>query len=445
MKTGDTVQDGNGRSFQVGQLIGRGLWGKTYIAREDPSGSEWVLKLPLDPDAFSSDGEHLAKLCREIALETGRLLSQSGAPGLVRPEARFSTDQGVPILVMPRLGPSLGSRLESGATLGELLQAISAVTTILRALSGSLVVHGDLRRTNILSDGQGGWVLSDPATETFLRHLPTLARARGISPGWLPPEAQIRHEHGLSDPSVDSYALSMILLRGASKPRDGSAPPPPDEGLDKAALVALKDAVRTRLKDEPGNPRFHARLADRLATLLNRALSRETSPSPPYRFPRMDEFQARVEELSSLVQPRITHVGRVLLDRVARIGGLHHRRGGVLLLLGGLHPGRRDPRGHRMRNRAVRHGARPAVARRAVLLHASIAIPAVGSGSASTSPACLRVATACAWLSRSATLAWSPLRPKANCRSTPRPGTCHLVPNLGPSPYALPPETNPRR
>jgi len=314
MKTGDTVRDGNGRSFQVGQLIGRGLWGKTYIAREEPGGAEWILKLPLDADAFSTDGEHLAKLCREIALESGRLLSQAGG-GLVRPEARFSTELGVPVLVLPRLGPSLHARIEAGATLEELLQAVAAVASLLRSMTGPVRIHGNLRPTNILSDGHGGWLLSDPATETLLRHLPTLARARGISTAWLPPEARGRHERGLSDASVDSHALAAVLLRGASTPRDGAPPPLPDEGMDKAALVALKDAVRNRLKDEPSNPRFHARLADRLSTLLNRALSRETSPSPPYRFPRIDEFQARVEEIAALVQPRVTHVGRVLLDR----------------------------------------------------------------------------------------------------------------------------------
>ena len=50
MQTGDTVRDGRGRAFQVGQLLGRGLWGKTYSVREEPSGTEYVLKCPLSPD-----------------------------------------------------------------------------------------------------------------------------------------------------------------------------------------------------------------------------------------------------------------------------------------------------------------------------------------------------------------------------------------------------------
>ena len=83
MKTGDHVTNGRGRSFQVGQLIGRGLWGKCYLAREEPSGSEWVLKVPLGADDLPSDPPRLAEACREIAREQARLLEDSGNPALV--------------------------------------------------------------------------------------------------------------------------------------------------------------------------------------------------------------------------------------------------------------------------------------------------------------------------------------------------------------------------
>lgn len=316
MKTGDTVRDPGGRTFQVGQLIGRGLWGKTYTCREEPSGAEWILKAPLGPDAFPSDSEDMARICREIALEQARALAQAAGAGLVRAEARFVTDTGLPLLVMPRMATSLAARMEGGAQLQDVLEALAAVAQQLRGLAGSLRVHGNLRPTNILADGRGGWALSDPLTDTLRRHLPALARARSVALSWLPPEARTRQEQPLSDPSVDSHAMAWLLLRCAMSPRDGGSPPPlPDDGLDKATLVALKDAVRDRLGAEPSNPRFHARFGDRLSTLLNRALSRETSPSPPYRFPRMDEFQTRVAELAALVNPRVSHVGRLLLDR----------------------------------------------------------------------------------------------------------------------------------
>lgn len=315
MKTGDTVRDASGRTFQVGQLIGRGLWGKTYISREEPGGAEWILKVPLGPDAFATDSEQQARLCREIALEQARLLDQVGGAGLIRPEARFTTEGGIPVLVLPRMAASLQARVEAGATLQEQIDAVVAVTALLRTLAPHLLVHGNLRAVNILADGRGGWVLTDPLTDTLRRHLPSLSRARGVALTWLPVEARTRHEQPLADPSADSHALAALLFQGAASPPDGPTVALPDDGLDKAALVTLKDAVRNRLSAEPSNARFHARLGDRLATLLNRALSRETSPSPPYRFPRIDQFQIRVEELSALVNPRVTHVGRLLLDR----------------------------------------------------------------------------------------------------------------------------------
>ena len=43
MKTGDTVRDDQGRVFQIGQILGRGLWGKTYSVREE-HGPEWALR-----------------------------------------------------------------------------------------------------------------------------------------------------------------------------------------------------------------------------------------------------------------------------------------------------------------------------------------------------------------------------------------------------------------
>lgn len=315
MKTGDTVRDPGGRTFQVGQLIGRGLWGKTYTAREEPAGTEWVLKTPLGLDAFSADSEEMARLCREIALEQARVLGQATTPGLIRVEARFVTESGVPVLILPRLAHSLQARMDAGISMGDLLRAIAAAAQALRSAEPTLRSHGNLRPSNILADGRGGWVLADPLTDTMRRHLPALARARGIGLSWLPPEARSRHEATAVDSSIDSYTLALHVLRAAMTPTDSTPPPAPEDGLDKATLVALKDAVRNRLATEASNPRFHARFAERLSTLLNRALSREASPSPPYRFPKLDEFGARLDELASLVNPSITHVGRLLLDR----------------------------------------------------------------------------------------------------------------------------------
>jgi hypothetical protein len=116
---------------------------------------------------------------------------------------------------------------------------------------------------------------------------------------------------------IDTYAVAAMLYWGILASSEGSTKPPdaPLEGLDKSMLVALKDRVHTRLKEEKANPRFHTRLSDRTAALLNRALSQKTAPSPPYRFQNLSEFRRRLSQLRALVNPCVEQVGKILLDR----------------------------------------------------------------------------------------------------------------------------------
>jgi hypothetical protein len=96
---------------------------------------------------------------------------------------------------------------------------------------------------------------------------------------------------------------------------DETPPELPGAGLDKGTLVTLKDRVVARLKKEDSNPRFHARFAERLASTLNRALSKQSSPSPPFRFNQVTELKDRLDELHSLIRPNIALVGKVMLQR----------------------------------------------------------------------------------------------------------------------------------
>jgi hypothetical protein len=111
---------------------------------------------------------------------------------------------------------------------------------------------------------------------------------------------------------TDTYAVGLMLLRAVHAGEDIR---PSAAGLDKAQLAAVKETAQRRLRAESSNPRFHARVAERLGAILNRALSRELTPSPPYRFTSLEEMKKRTEEVHALVQPRVTHVGRLILDR----------------------------------------------------------------------------------------------------------------------------------
>lgn len=308
MKTGDTVRDGRGRGYQVGPLIGRGTWGKTYTVRPEGGGPDLAMKVPLGADELRGDGARLAQQCREVAGEVGRLLEQ-GTPGLAGIETRFTTPEGVPVLLLPQAATTLERRIAEEAPIAELLTTVLKASERLQELRQHQPLHGNLRPGNLLIDDKGEVRLADPCTPTLRAILPQLAGTAGAA--WIAPE--LRDQPGPAmDPSTDTYALAMMILAGVVGP---DRHPLPTQGLDKHALVVFKDRVLDRLKREHSNPRFHSRLADQLSALLHRALSRETSPSPPFRFPKLDEWVQRLRDARALVMPTVEHVGKVILDR----------------------------------------------------------------------------------------------------------------------------------
>ncbi len=317
MKTGDHVQDGNGRTFQVGQLLGRGLWGKCYLVREEANGTEWVLKVPLTEDELPREPPRLAEVCREIAREQGRLLEESGNEALVKLEARFIADDGSPALLMPRYPETLERRLSDVGQLDTIFQIITQTTDALSTLSTTLPVHGTVKPANVMVASDGSVRLMDPVTPTLRRYLSALAGREGyLGDAYLAPE--VRDDEGSTplNPSADTYALAMILFRTAMAEGEGKAPPAlPEGGLEKPDVQVLKDRIHNRLKNEPSNARFHTRLSDRAAAIVNRAISVQTSPSPPYRFNKLVEFRQRFDEVTALVHPTVTHVGKLILNR----------------------------------------------------------------------------------------------------------------------------------
>lgn len=324
MQTGDNVRDDQGRSLQVGQLLGRGLWGRTYAARDEASGLSVVIKVPhrasdLPDSTGALSAASLANACSEIALELGRLYELGGCPALPPLHSRIALEDGTPALVMPK-GSSLEQRLTTGASLEDILRTLISATQQLKAFGEVQGFHGNLKPTNLLVSDNGAVWLSDPVTPAFRKVYADLLRAsRGASAQqWVAPEVREATAALPLGAPADTYALSMVLFRAAMvSPGHERYSDLPMEGLSKAQLVALKDRVLNRLKAEHSNPRFHTRLADRLSALLNRALSRQLSPSPPYRFRRLDEFAQRLSEVHAMVHPALTQVGRLILDHRA--------------------------------------------------------------------------------------------------------------------------------
>ena len=179
MKTGDHLQDGNGRTFQVGQLLGRGLWGKCYLARESADGKEWVIKVPLSDEDLPREPPRLAEACREIAREQGRLLEESGNEAGVQLETRVVADDGSPTFLMPRYPETLERRMGDLASVDEVLHTLGSTLDALKKLATMLPVHGGIKPSNILIDENGDVRLMDPVTPTLQRWLPVLAARDG--------------------------------------------------------------------------------------------------------------------------------------------------------------------------------------------------------------------------------------------------------------------------
>ncbi|MEC7241522.1 MAG: hypothetical protein VXW32_09805 [Myxococcota bacterium] len=323
MKTGDVIRDAKGREYQVGQLLGRGLWGKSYMVRQEEDGEEYVLKCPLTRADFRGDvpaPDDLLAGCRNILLEQGRILDEGRWPFLPRLHARFTTTDGTPVLLTPKFTTTLEKRIQSGCSLSEVIHTLCTVLQHLRLLGEGPGVHGNLRPSNILLNDRGDVFLADLATRSHKNLVGRLHAIAGEPNRYLAPENAASLGETAFTPMVDTYAVCAVLYRAVMTPTHGttdpqSVPDVPTRGLDKAALLTIKDRADDRLRCEESNERFHRRVADRLAAVLNRGISLETSPSPPFRFKRVTDLLPRLQELNSLIRPEVMSVGKVIVNR----------------------------------------------------------------------------------------------------------------------------------
>ena len=323
MQTGDVIRDAHGRSYQVGPLLGRGLVGKTYLVRQEDNGAEFTMKCPLAREDFRDDtpaGQDLIEACRDTMLETGRLL-EDGLHAFLPPlQTRFTTADGTPVLVLPRYTTNMEERLSQGCSFAEVLETLIQVARHLISLSGDWGPHGNLRPGNVLMNDRGDVFLTDPATEAHRRARTRLSAISRDGNPYLPPEVLRGPGVDPRSSGIDTYAIGMMLYRAIATPRDGNPdgrgqPVLPREGLEKHDLLEIKTRTEERLREEDSNPRFHSRLAERVAAFLNRAISREVHPSPPFRFRQMDEVLKRLEQILLLIRPEIASVGKLILTR----------------------------------------------------------------------------------------------------------------------------------
>ncbi len=324
MKTGDTIRDTQGTAWQVGAGLGRGLWGKSFLVRREFDDAMFVLKAPLTAEDFRGEfpfADIVISASRAAVLEQARLYGDAEQPFLPRLEARASLSADNTGYILPHFPSTLESRIAEGMPLSDLVETLLSVAKLVRQLPHG--VHGNLRSKNVLISESGGLFLTDAVTSSVPRNLTRMLAASPSHTAAFPPEISESSPGSAGTPAADvqinpgcdSWAIAMMLWEGvlAGEP----LPNPPRQGLDKSAIQAVRDRVIDRMKTEDSNPRFHARLAERVAILMSRALSREQSPSPPFRFPKSEDLHGRLEEILQLIRPQVQSVGKVMLDRPA--------------------------------------------------------------------------------------------------------------------------------
>ena len=267
-----------GRSWAIRAQLGRGLWGRTFLV-ETESGHRAVLKCALEKSDFKTRSVELADACQQAAHEQGRLLSGGSQPYLPQLFDAIELDSGGVALLLPHLGRSLNDLLATDVTLSEVFQVLCKAAALLT--EAKPILHGNIRPSNIFIREDDSVVLCDVLTVGVHDARLALIEAHPDRVSLTPPESD-----RAPGADWDPWALCMIMYAAtapSSDTRKGLFDVVPN-GLEKVALAALKDRILGRLKIEEANPRFLGRVTEQISKLLNRGLSKEPSPSPPYRF-----------------------------------------------------------------------------------------------------------------------------------------------------------------
>jgi tRNA A-37 threonylcarbamoyl transferase component Bud32 len=234
--------------YRVTKTLGTGAMGEVFEAIDDVLGREVAIK------TLRSETGIAARFIDDRFRNEARAIAQFSHPGVVQV---FDIDLSAepPYLVMERVsGPALSERLSSGPLpVTELVPLGIQIARALAAAHSAGVVHRDVKPSNILGAGAGGWKLADFG----VAHVPdsslTMTGQFIGSPAYAAPEALVK---GVSAPTGDVYGLGATLYEAAA----GKWP-------RKEAQGALLAPVPPLLQLAPHVPAHVAAAIDRAVSL----------------------------------------------------------------------------------------------------------------------------------------------------------------------------------
>jgi len=187
--------------FEIGKPLGKGKFGRVYLAREKRSKFIVALKCMSKKQLAKAHFEH--QLRREIEIQ-----SHLRHPNILRMYGYFYDDEKIYLILEYSVGGELFNKLQEHRYFNEPYAA-----RIIKELAGALkychsknVIHRDLKPENLLIGKHGEIKIAD-----FGWSVHTPASRRNTMCGtldYLPPEITLNQEH---DEQVDVWSLGILL------------------------------------------------------------------------------------------------------------------------------------------------------------------------------------------------------------------------------------------
>lgn len=276
--------------YKITGLLGQGGMGVVYAAELQRGGEtqKVALKLIL---AKWSDPENAARFAREQ-----KILARLDHPGITRMLDSGVSEDHQPYLVMERVEGQPLDRYCDSKTLSP-AQRIRLMIDVCRAVEGAhrnLIVHLDLKPSNILVTHAGQVKLLDFGTAKLLHNDASLTTTRQLTPMYASPE-QLRGEPVST--ACDIYSLGLILYEQLS----GAWPFGSRDSMMSVAARAMgsqeTEPMEKAITEDSAHKRGvrPERLREQLRGDLNAIVAKALSPSPRDRYGTVSELADDLE------------------------------------------------------------------------------------------------------------------------------------------------------